>query len=67
MTMYQDQVGQVSPSIADRLAEHVERLVEFHESQIVPGCNEEDVEMRERQIIQLQQEFSEVRAVLMRG
>jgi hypothetical protein len=41
--------------------------VTFHERQITAESAEEDVEMRERQIIRLQHEFSAVRSLLANG
>lgn len=56
MTMHQEKTAS-----KEKLAEQVERLIEFQENQIVPGSNEEDVEMRERAIIRIQHEFSAMR------
>lgn len=63
MTMYQEK-SLSAPQVSALVSEHMEKLLRFHEAQIVPGSNEEDVEMHERQIMRLQQEFSEVRDLL---
>lgn len=63
MTMYQE--GTLSaPQVSALVSEHMEKLIRFHEAQIMPGSNEEDVEMHERQIMRLQQEFSEMKGLL---
>ena len=51
-------------SVAEIMAANVDRLVAFHQVQILPDSSEEDIEMRERQIIRLQHEFSAVRSML---
>jgi hypothetical protein len=64
MMMNNNVAEHAASALAEKISEQVNRLVQFHERQIEPGINEEDVEMRERQIIRLQHEFSEVRSML---
>ena len=67
MMMQEAKAVQTASNLKEQLAAHVDRLVTFHEHKITAECNEEDVEMRERQIIRLQHEFSAVRSLLSSG
>jgi hypothetical protein len=67
MMMQETKAVQSASTLTEQMAAHVDRLVTFHERQITAESNEEDVEMRERQIIRLQHEFSAVRSLLASG